>query len=85
MRVQDNEGENIETKRIKQAIWEAARKAGIINISRRGKDTKVWFNGQCKEQRIKVWQRLKTITGNTIESFEKKCQKITGNRTIEEW
>ena len=107
---QDNEGDEMETKwlRMKQAIWEAARKAGMIKISKRGKGTKVWFNGECKEQRRKVWQSLKryTSTGSAIEKenlkaerkilkaicernrkewFEKKWQKITGSRTMEEW
>ena len=62
---------------MKQAIWEAASKAGMIKISKRGTGTKVWFNGECKEKRRKVWQSLKryTNTGCAIEKENLKAKR----------
>ena len=64
--------------RMKQAIWKAARKAGMITISKREKGTKVWFNGECKEQRRKVWQSLKRYIsmGSAIEKENLKAERI---------
>lgn len=67
---------------LKEAVWSAAEKTGMVKKERRGGNSGGWLDPKYKEQRKKVWKRLKEFLKD--KESEKRKELIIERKKLRE-
>lgn len=86
-------GEKFEWENVKEVVWTAADRAGMLKIKKQGSDGhRGWFDQECKKSRKETWQKLKTYL-KEVKSPEKRQEwtraragyKVLCRKKRDEW